>query len=147
MDKKHLTTWLITISILAVAALRPPALTAGQDGFPPTDGNIAADIFSSVAPTETMHSSETDAAPVSLAPALLFIGIVLLTAAGRQYAGQYRQAHALLRDIQQGMEGLIDESVTIEGGQYDELHRQLDGLRQRKAAIAKELQSIQGVTS
>lgn len=107
---------------------------------PDSNENTIANIFGNDNQADFFTPEASEETPFPVGPAMLFAGIILLAAAGRQYAGQYHSSQTELLMVQSRLEALIDDSVTIERGQqYEDILSKVEQLNHRKAEIEREL--------
>jgi hypothetical protein len=137
MKKMCLPTLLLVLGFLTFS---PPVIAAPSPG---AETSFAAEVFSS---GEVAFAGDADKeeSPSFLGSALLLLGVVLLAASGRQYAGQFAMANAELQNLREGLEALVDDSVRVDGGQHEQYYSRLESLRGSHRQLTAELQNLRG---
>lgn len=132
--------WPILLLFLGLLVFSTPVLAASLSG---SETSFAADVFSGGVEQITNEPKQEQSTSF-LGPGLLLIGIILLAASGRQYAGQFTMANAELQNLREGLDTLVDDSVRVDGGQHEGEHARMESLKATRDQLKTEHQVIRG---
>lgn len=142
MTKKLLTAHCLMILMVCLTMVLPACSARAAVGGESGGSESLSDIFATQ-PAQEVQEDQTQRFQ-NVGPALLLVGIVLLAASGRQYANQHTYINQDRQMVQDNLEALIDDSVTIDSTEAAGADAKLEALRDREKQLIATIQKYTG---